>query len=74
MPIIDGFETARWLKASHPNVLIMALSVQDDEQSLIKMIKNGSKGYMLKNVHPIELEKALKGLIENGYFFSRMGG
>ncbi len=69
MPIMDGFETAKWLKETHPNVLIMALSMQDDEQSLIKMIKNGSKGFMLKNVHPVELEKALNGLIENGHFF-----
>lgn len=69
MPIMNGFETAKWLKATHPNILVMALSMQDDEQSLIKMIKNGSKGYMLKNVHPTDLEKALNNLVENGHYF-----
>ncbi len=69
MPIMDGFETAKWIKQVHPNILIMVLSMQEDEQSLIKMIKNGSKGYMLKNVHPVELEKALNGIVENGFFF-----
>ncbi|GGG15177.1 DNA-binding response regulator [Dokdonia pacifica] len=69
MPIMDGFETAKWLSTTHPNVLIMALSMQDDEQSLIKMIKNGSKGYMLKNAHPLELENALNALVKNGQFF-----
>lgn len=69
MPIMDGFETAKWIKETHPNVLIMALSMQEDEQSLIKMIKNGSKGYMLKNVHPLELENALNSLVKNGHFF-----
>jgi len=69
MPIMDGFETAKWIKTTHPNVLIMVLSMQDDEQSLIKMIKNGSKGYILKNVHPADLEKALNGLVQNGHFF-----
>jgi len=48
MPVMDGFETAKWLKSNHPETLIMALSMQDDEQSLIKMIKNGAKGYLLK--------------------------
>ncbi|MEP0264762.1 response regulator transcription factor [Dokdonia sp.] len=69
MPIMDGFETAKWIRDMHPDVLIMTLSMQEDEQSLIKMIKNGSKGYMLKNVHPLELENALNGLVKNGQFF-----
>lgn len=69
MPIMDGFETAKWLKETHPNILIMALSMQDDEQSLIKMIKNGSKGYMLKNAQPTDLEKGLESLIIKGHFF-----
>lgn len=69
MPIMDGFETAKWLKENHPEVLIMTLSMQDDEQSLIKMIKNGAKGYLLKNAHPTELENALNLLVKNGYYY-----
>ncbi len=69
MPIMDGFETAQWLKENHPEILVMALSMQDDEQSLIKMIKNGARGYLLKNVHPIELEKALDTLVKNGFYY-----
>ncbi|MBV1924569.1 MAG: response regulator transcription factor [Flavobacteriaceae bacterium] len=69
MPVMDGFETAAWIKEKHPNVLIMALSMQDDEQSVIKMIKNGSKGYLLKNAHPKELEIALNSMVEKGSFF-----
>lgn len=69
MPIMDGFETAKWLKEKHPDVLVMALSMQDDESSLIKMIKNGAKGYMLKNIKPDQLEKGLNILINKGRFF-----
>src|SRR4051812_10820481 len=47
MPVMDGFETAKWLKQHHPDVLIMVLSMQDDDASLIKMIKAGAKGYLL---------------------------
>lgn len=69
MPVMDGFETALWLKETYPEVLIMALSMQDDEQSLLKMIRNGAKGYMLKNVSPRELNNALVNLKANGSFF-----
>lgn len=69
MPIMDGFETAKWLKETHPEVLVMALSMQDDEQGLIKMVKCGAKGYLLKNVHPVELENALNNLIRIGYYY-----
>ncbi|MFL0093815.1 response regulator [Tenacibaculum maritimum] len=69
MPIMDGFETAKWIKNTHPNILVMALSMQDDDSSLIKMVQNGAKGYLLKNVYPTELESALKKLIEKGRFF-----
>lgn len=69
MPVMDGFETAQWLREMHPQVLIMALSMQDDEQSLIKMIRGGAKGYLLKNVHPLELEKALNSLVKNGSYY-----
>ncbi len=69
MPIMDGFQTAKWLKENYPDVLIMTLSMQDDEQSVIKMIKNGANGYLLKNSHPSELENALLKLIEDGYYY-----
>jgi DNA-binding NarL/FixJ family response regulator len=69
MPVMNGFETAKWLKENHKEVLVMALSVQDDDESLIKMIQNGAKGYLHKNVHPMDLEFALKELIKNGIYF-----
>ena len=69
MPVMDGFATAEWLTKNYPHIIIMALSMQDDELSVVKMIKAGAKGYLLKNVHPTELEKALDSLILNGSYF-----
>ncbi len=69
MPVMDGFATAAWLKEQHPSVFIMALSVQDDDASLIKMIKAGARGYLHKNVHPAELEKALLTLVKKGMYY-----
>ncbi|MFN3851482.1 MAG: response regulator [Spirosomataceae bacterium] len=69
MPIMDGFETTQWLTDNYPEISVIALSVQDDEESLIKMIKAGAKGYLHKNVHPTELENALRTLIDKGMYF-----
>ncbi len=69
MPIMDGFETALWLKKNHPNIKVMALSMQGDDNSVIKMIKNGVKGYLLKNTHPKDLETALIKLSSDGFFY-----
>jgi len=69
MPVMDGFETTKWLKENHPEVLVLALSMQNDDMSLIKMIKAGAKGYLLKNIHPTELEKALDSLVQKGYYY-----
>ena len=69
MPIMDGFETAAWVTKNHPDIKIMAVSMQGDDNSVIKMIKNGAKGYLLKNTHPKDLETALTRLNTNGFFY-----
>lgn len=69
MPVMNGFETATWLRANHPEILIMALSMQDDEESLIKMIKAGASGYLLKNIQPKALDHAIQTLIEKGFYY-----
>lgn len=69
MPVMDGFETALWLKENHPEVLVMALTMQADDESLIRMIKCGAKGYLHKNVHPVELSKGLEMLVQKGFYY-----
>jgi DNA-binding NarL/FixJ family response regulator len=69
MPVMDGFETAAWLNEHHPAVLVMALTMQGDEDSLIRMIRHGVKGYLHKNVHPAELEKALDSIVQKGFYY-----
>jgi len=69
MPVMDGFETAKWLKQNHPEIKVMALTMQGDDESLIKMIKSGATGYLNKNIHPVELEKALNAIATKGFYY-----
>ncbi|MCX6206023.1 MAG: response regulator transcription factor [Bacteroidetes bacterium] len=69
MPIMDGYETANWLKQHHPEVKVIVLTMQGDDASLVKMIKAGAVSYLNKNVHPSELQKALNAVSEKGLYY-----
>lgn len=70
MPEMDGYETAKWLKQHHPNVKILALSMYDNENAIINMLKCGAKGYILKDSNPALLKAALHDLEHKGFFYS----
>ena len=70
MKEMDGFETAEWLKENHPEVKILVLSMYENENAIIRMIKAGAKGYILKDIRKKELELALSSLVAKGYFYT----
>lgn len=72
MPEMDGYETALWLKRNHPEIKILALSMYDTDNSIIRMLKNGVKGYVLKDIEPTELKVALESVIYKGFYYSEM--
>tara|TARA_R110002073_G_scaffold40547_5_gene115343 strand:+ start:497248 stop:497889 length:642 start_codon:yes stop_codon:yes gene_type:complete len=71
MPIMNGLETTYWLKKNHPNIKVLALSMDDDEMLIIKMIKKGARGYLLKDIHPDELRDALNEVIIEGFYHTK---
>lgn len=70
MPEMDGFETTQWLKKNHPEVHVLALSMYDNETSIIRMLKCGAKGYILKDSEPAELRAAIEALMNKGFYYS----
>lgn len=70
MPEMDGFETTLWLKQNHPQVHVLALSMYDNETSIIRMLKCGAKGYILKDSEPAELKTAIDDILNKGFYYS----
>ncbi|HTI10617.1 MAG TPA: response regulator transcription factor [Puia sp.] len=68
MPVMDGVETARRISARYPLVRTVALSMKDDDTTIISMLRAGCCAYLLKDIHPNELEKALTEIREKGYY------
>lgn len=72
MPKKDGYETAYWLKTNYPEIKILALSMYDNEISIIRMLQNGARGYILKDAEPSELKAALDDIWHKGYYYSEL--
>jgi DNA-binding NarL/FixJ family response regulator len=68
MPVIGGEETARWMNEHYPSVKLVALSMNDDDKTIIAMIRAGCCAYLLKDTHPTELEKALEEIRTKGFY------
>lgn len=68
MPVMDGITTATWLTDNYPGIKLIALSMNDKDTAIIKMFKAGCCAYLLKDIHPVELEKALQQVKEKGFY------
>jgi DNA-binding NarL/FixJ family response regulator len=73
MPGVDGIETAEWLSKKYPAMRLVALSMNDKDEAIIKMFRAGCCAYLLKDTHPTELERALLQVHEKGYYNSEVG-
>ncbi|SDF52162.1 response regulator transcription factor [Chitinophaga filiformis] len=70
MPVMNGYEVAQWLTTNHPEILILALSMQDDEDQVIRMIRAGAKGYLLKSIKQTDLADALVTVMKEGVYYT----
>ena len=71
MPIMNGIETTDWITKNHASVNVMGLSVEDEENTILKMLKVGAIGYLLKDTEKLVLENALIEIVENGFFHTK---
>lgn len=72
MPIMNGIETTKWLQKNAPEIHVLALSVEDDEKTILEMVRSGAKGYLLKDVDKNTLEKAMIHLMKNGIYHTKL--
>ncbi len=68
MPILNGIETTKALKQQFPQVKVLALSVEANEETILKMLRAGAVGYLLKDTRKDILENALVEVVEKGYY------
>ena len=68
MPIMGGMEAVTRISQRYPAIKLVALSMEDADGMVIGMIKAGCCSYLLKEIHPNELQSALLEVNSQGYY------
>jgi len=66
LPQMDGIEGIRILKERYPDLLILMLSVYDDDERIFDALCAGACGYLLKGTPPARLLECLKEAVAGG--------
>ncbi len=64
MPVMDGLETLKIVKASYPSVKVIILTTFDEDEYIFNGLKHGADGYILKDSNSKEIIKAIKAACE----------
>ncbi len=70
MPGMNGVETTRQIKEKFPLIKVLMLTTFDDDDYVVEALKLGAVGYLLKDMPPAELIKAIRAVHEGGVLIS----
>lgn len=71
MPGMNGIEASRKIISKHPHMLVLALTMFDEEHLIIDMLESGARGYLLKNAHKNEVFEAIKSVYRGDTYYCR---
>ena len=63
MPVMNGVEATRQIRAKHPEVKVLVLTTYDDDEWVFDAIQAGASGYLLKDTPRDEVVKAIRGTV-----------
>lgn len=70
MPVMNGLEATRELRARSPETRVLILSMHDNREYMVQLIQSGARGYILKDVSAAEMVKAIETVCQGGTYFS----
>jgi len=62
MPVCDGVEGTRLIREAAPDVKVLILTTFDDDEYIVKALKYGAGGYLLKNVPPDTIAEGIRAV------------
>ena len=62
MPVMDGVEAVKNIKANYPEIKIIMLSTYDEDEYVRSALLSGASGYLLKDISPTELIISIRAL------------
>ena len=70
LPNGSGLDVLNKLKSEHPNLPILIMSIHEEEQYAVRVLKAGASGYLMKDSLPEELTKAIRKIASGGKYIS----
>lgn len=70
MPVKDGIETTKELRATYPDVRILVLTMLEQDDYILHLLDLGANGYLLKNSSAEEVLSAIENVVRKGFYFS----
>jgi DNA-binding NarL/FixJ family response regulator len=61
----SGIEATRAIAKRHPDIAVLVITMQEDDESIVAAIRAGARGYLLKGASPEEVERAIRA-VANG--------
>ncbi|QHW00195.1 response regulator transcription factor [Spirosoma endbachense] len=70
MPELNGVETTKLIHADYPALKIIILSVYGEDRFVTHLMDLGVNAYLFKNVEPLEVERAIRAVVEADFYFN----
>jgi len=70
MPVLNGIDATRTIVSENPTTAVIILSMYADESYVMRALKAGARGYLLKDSAPADLISAIQAVSQNKSFFS----
>jgi len=71
LPGVSGVESTRFIHERYSEIKILALSIFDNKELIVEMIRAGASGFLLKSNASDELQCAIRTLGKGGHYFSK---
>lgn len=71
MPVLNGLDTVKIIKAEYPSIKILVISALEDRNAITNLFNHGINGYISKCDPKISFSKALLDIYHSGYFINR---
>lgn len=70
MPVLNGMDAVEQISKLYPAIKCVILTMHEEREYIIRALKIGVQGYILKNIERFDLEKAIVTIFDGGKYFS----
>jgi DNA-binding NarL/FixJ family response regulator len=74
MPKGDGLSTLSRLKADHPDLKVIILSMFEEPDDINEALEKGASGYVVKSINPLDLPSTIRQVVDGSVYHPGVPG